>query len=153
MRRGWLIATIALAIVCALFAAESLQLALFDALGPGPGFFPFALGGTGVVLAAVLAWQVVTGRAEFESDRLEFDRGGLARTALVVLVLAFAAALLDWVGFAPTMCATLAVLLVLLGIRRPLVVAAFAIAGSFGVHHVFTTWLRVPLPAGTLFGA
>ena len=52
MKRGWQVAVDALLAVFAFFAYESLQLSLRDALGPGPGFFPFWLGVAGAVLAA-----------------------------------------------------------------------------------------------------
>ena len=43
----------------------------------------------------------------------------------------------------------IAVLLVLLGARSLLAILLTAIAGSFGVFHVFYYWLKVPLPVGT----
>jgi hypothetical protein len=37
-----------------------------------------------------------------------------------------------------------------LGERRWITIGLFALAGSFGVHYVFTRWLDVLLPAGLL---
>jgi hypothetical protein len=36
------------------------------------------------------------------------------------------------------------------GERRWVVIVLFAVAGSFGVYYVFTTWLDVLLPSGVL---
>jgi hypothetical protein len=43
-----------------------------------------------------------------------------------------------------------AALVVALGERKWWVIALFAVAGSFGVYYIFTTWLDVQLPAGSL---
>jgi putative tricarboxylic transport membrane protein len=40
-------------------------------------------------------------------------------------------------------------LLLALGARSALAIALCAVAGSFGVFHVFFYWLKVPLPIGT----
>ena len=39
-------------------------------------------------------------------------------------------------------------LLLILGARSALAIALTALAGSFGVFHVFYRWLKVPLPIG-----
>jgi hypothetical protein len=36
------------------------------------------------------------------------------------------------------------------GARSPLAIGLTALAGSFGVFHVFFYWLKVPLPIGML---
>ena len=41
-------------------------------------------------------------------------------------------------------------LLLALGVRRPITIAIFALASSFGLFHVFYYWLQVPLPIGLL---
>jgi hypothetical protein len=42
-------------------------------------------------------------------------------------------------------------MLLVLGARSPVAVLLTALAGSFGVFHVFYYWLKVPLPIG-VFG-
>ena len=46
--------------------------------------------------------------------------------------------------------AFIAGLLFILGARSPIAIALTALAGSFGVFHVFYHWLKVPLPIGEL---
>jgi hypothetical protein len=41
-------------------------------------------------------------------------------------------------------------LLFALGARSPFAILLTALAGSFGVFHVFFYWLKVPLPIGAL---
>ena len=143
MKRGWQAAVAVLLLVFAFFAFESLRLSLRDALGPGPGFFPFWLSVVGGLLAVVLLVQVARGRADFESDALKFE---LRPVALVLGGLVVATALLEALGFRIAMLALLVYLLVALGVRNWIVIGVFALAGSFGVFHVFTGLLKVQLP-------
>jgi putative tricarboxylic transport membrane protein len=143
MKRGWQAAVAVLLLVFAFFAFESLRLSLRDALGPGPGFFPFWLSIVGGLLAVVLQVQVARGRAEFETDTLKFE---LRPVALVLGGLIAATALLEALGFRIAMLALLVYLLLALGVRNWVAIALFALAGSFGVFHVFTGLLKVQLP-------
>lgn len=77
MKRGWQVATVALLVLFALFAYESLQLSLHDALGPGPGFFPFWLSVLGGILGALLV-QLKLGRAALAGE-LSFERIAVPR--------------------------------------------------------------------------
>lgn len=143
MKHGWQAAVAVLLLVFAFFAFESLRLSLRDALGPGPGFFPFWLSVVGGLLAVVLLVQVGRGRAEFETDTLKFE---LRPVALVLGGLIVATALLEALGFRIAMLLLLIYLLLALGVRNWIAIALFALAGSFGVFHVFTGLLKVQLP-------
>jgi putative tricarboxylic transport membrane protein len=143
MKRGWQVAVAVLLLVFAFFAFESLQLSLRDALGPGPGFFPFWLSVAGGLLAVILLVQVARGRADFETDTLKFE---LRPVALVLGGLVVATALLEVLGFRIAMLLFLVYLLVALSVRNWIAIALFALAGSFGVFHVFTGLLKVQLP-------
>jgi len=144
--RGWRAAAVALFALFAFFVFESLQLSLSDALGPGPGFFPFWLGVLGAVLALVLLAQLRLGGVAPGAGELSFDRAGTRDVALVIAGLAAASAALELAGFRLAMLLLLIYLLVVLGVRRWLAIALFAAAGSFGVYHVFFDLLKVPLP-------
>lgn len=150
MKRGWQTASVAMLVLFAYFAYESLQLSLRDALGPGPGFFPFWLSVMGAVLSLMLLGQLKLGRADLGSEKLTFDRAGVRSVVLVVVGLIAATALLDLAGFRISMLLFNAYILVALGVRNWIVVAVFAGAGSFGVYHVFYDLLKVPLPEGIL---
>jgi putative tricarboxylic transport membrane protein len=148
MRRGWQMACLAFLALFALGVVESLQLSLRDALGPGPGFFPFGLSAIGAVMAALLLVQV--SRAPAEATLVIPEPAAGRRVLGVYLVLVATAVLLGPLGFRLTSLGFCVVLLVVLGVRRWWVVALFAVAGSFGVFHVFYDWLKVPLPIGVL---
>ena len=76
------------------------------------------------------------------------DRAGAWRAAALLGGLVLSALLLEPAGFRVTAFVVTAALLVALGVRRPVVIAAFAVVASFGLFHVFYHWLKVPLPVG-----
>jgi len=141
--RGWQAALAVLLAVFAFFAFESLRLSLRDALGPGPGFFPFWLSVAGGFLGVVLFVQVFRGRIGFETPTLKFE---LRPVALVLAGLVVATALLEAIGFRLAMLLLLPYLLFVLGVRNWLAMGLFSLAGSFGVYHLFSGLLKVPLP-------
>jgi putative tricarboxylic transport membrane protein len=143
VKRGWQAAVAVLLALFAFFAVESLRLSLRDALGPGPGFFPFWLSVAGGVLGLLLLVQLHWGRVDIESETLKFELRGVF---LVLAGLIVATALLELLGFRVVMLALLVYLLIALGVRNWLAIALFAAAGSFGVYHVFSGLLKVPLP-------
>jgi putative tricarboxylic transport membrane protein len=144
--RGWQAAALALLALFLFFIVESLRLSLTDALGPGPGFFPFWLGLLGAALTVVLVVQLRLRASEAGADDITFDRAGTRNVLLVLAGLTAASAALELAGFRLAVFALLAYLLLVLGVRRWLAIALFAAAGSFGVYHVFYDFLKVPLP-------
>lgn len=141
--RAWQAALAVLLLVLAFFAFESLRLALRDALGPGPGFFPFWLSVIGALLVFFLFLQILRGRLEFETPTLKLE---LRPVALVFGGLVVATALLEAIGFRLAMAALLPYLLFVLGVRNWFALIVFSIAGSFGVYYLFSGLLKVPLP-------
>ena len=124
---------------------------LRDALGPGAGFFPFWLGTLGAALSVALLVRSWRGRPIGEGAQALLPGGDGARRAGALLAgLVAAALLLQPLGFRLAMLVFSAGLLLALGVRRPLAIAIFALAGSFGLFHVFYYWLQVPLPIGVL---
>jgi putative tricarboxylic transport membrane protein len=141
-----------LACLCAVFVAASgiaYGYSLQDALGPGSGFFPFWLGLIGAALSLFLLVQSWRGRAIGDgAEGVWPDRAGALRSVVLLGGLALAALLLVPAGFRVTAFVVTGGLLVALGVRRPLVIAAFALVASAGLFHVFYHWLKVPLPVG-----
>src|SRR5262245_47810278 len=98
-RRGWQAAALALLALFGFFIFESLRLSLTDALGPGPGFFPFWLGVLGLILALVLLARLRLGHGDPGAAELAFDRAGTRNVVLVLAGLTAAAAVLELAGF------------------------------------------------------
>ena len=150
MQRAWRIAGAAFAAVCAFWAYESWQLSLQDALGPGPGFFPFCLSLAGVLLSVMLILQGRPAAASgSEEEQPLLPPGDALRKVILVLVALIAVtALLDVIGYRIAVAIFSAFLLYTLGARSWWVIVAFALAAGFGVHALFSDLLKVPLPVG-----
>ena len=151
MRRGWQVACVCLLGIFVSALITSLGYSLTDALGPGPGFFPFWLSMIGMALTSGLLVQLVGGRI-FADPAVEIlpSRQVALQGGSVLIALTGAAAVLEPLGFRLTMLLFIAGLLLALGARSLLAIALTAVAGSFGVFHVFYYWLKVPLPIGAL---
>lgn len=150
MRRGWQITGVIMLLICIFTAWEAHDLALFDRLGPGPGFFPFWLALIGIVLCAVIVVQVsMTPAASAEGDVGIFPRGEAAwRAAAILITTGICAAFLDWLGFRIATTLFSGALLIALGEKRWWVVLIFGVVAGFGLFHLFNNWLDVLLPIG-----
>jgi putative tricarboxylic transport membrane protein len=146
---GWQIACLCLLGVFLPALVTSLGYSLTDALGPGPGFFPFWLSLIGAVLSAVMLAQVTLASTDDAiAISLAPDRRAALRAVGVLIALTAAAALFEPLGYRLTMLPFIVGLLLILGARSPIAISLTALAGSFGVFHVFYHWLKVPLPIG-----
>lgn len=140
---------VCLSAVFAAAAGIAYTYSLKDDLGPGAGFFPFWLAVIGGVLALFLLAQSWRGRNIGDDGEAQWpDRPGAFRAAALLAGLILSALLLEPAGFRITAFFVTGALLVALGVRRPVVIAAFALVASFGLFHVFYHWLKVPLPVG-----
>jgi putative tricarboxylic transport membrane protein len=149
VRRGRLVACVCLLGIFAAALLTSLDYSLVDALGPGPGFFPFWLSLLGAVLTVGIL--VETARSpDIATVSILPSRQTAWQVGGVLIALAATAALLEPLGFRLTMLLFIAGLLFALGARSPFAILLTALAGSFGVFHAFYYWLKVPLPIGTL---
>jgi putative tricarboxylic transport membrane protein len=149
VRRGRLIASVCLLGIFLAALVTSLDYSLTDALGPGPGFFPFWLSVIGAVLTVAILIQDARSR-DLDPSSLLPNRQAILQGGGVLVALTLAAALLEPLGFRLTMLLFIASLLLALGARSPTAIVLTAAAGSFGVFHVFYYWLKVPLPIGAL---
>jgi putative tricarboxylic transport membrane protein len=151
LKVGWQVACLCLLGIFVPALVTSLGYSLTDALGPGPGFFPFWLSLIGALLSAAILVQVTRARPDTnasEPGSLVPDRQMALQALGVLVALSVAAALLEPLGYRLTMLLFIAGLLLVLGARSPTAIALTALAGSFGVFHVFYHWLKVPLPIG-----
>jgi hypothetical protein len=148
MRRVQQIAAIAFLVVAAFLGFHASRLRYYTPLGPGPGFFPVWL----CVILAGLALYVLVRASTAPGTPLPGDfapsRAAAVRIAAVIACLAATAMLMPVAGFRLSMLTFYLVLLTLLG-RRPVAeTLLLALAGSFGVYHVFVAFLNQPLPVG-----
>ena len=119
---------------------SSIGLGLWTSLGPGPGMFPFAMGGLLVAMSAL--WLVQELREPSETASV-VDRG---LVLAVVISLAVLAAVMDLIGFQLSMFIFLVYHLKIRGGRRWVSSLIIAVAGSFGAFYAFNYGLNVTLP-------
>jgi putative tricarboxylic transport membrane protein len=148
MKRPYQITSVVLMLVAAFLARESLRLRYYTPLGPGPGFFPLWLSLLLALLAAAMFWQATFGKPEAMPADFYTDRRGYLRMGAVVAALVGVIMLIGPLGFRLVMLAFYLFVLTALGRQHPLLTAIIALAGSFGVYHVFVKWLATPLPIG-----
>jgi putative tricarboxylic transport membrane protein len=129
---------------------EALHLQYYSSLGPGPGFFPFWIALLLGLLGGVMLYQASVRPSLPSAGRVLPDRAGGQRITALVIALCAPILVLELLGFRLTMLAFMVAVLKILGCRGVVVPALIAVAGSFGVYHVFVQWLGVPLPLGRL---
>jgi putative tricarboxylic transport membrane protein len=132
---------------------QSIELRYYTSLGPGPGFFPFWLSSGLAVLSAVMFYQATWGGARKDPMPVDFfaSRVGYFRIAAITVATAAVVVTMEPLGFRISMLGYLLFLLFALGRVNLIATVVVALAGSFGVYHVFVQWLAVPLPVG-MFG-
>jgi hypothetical protein len=114
--------------------------------GPGTRFLPILLAVIVIVLGAVLAFRPTASEGAGEP----LAPGGARRAmwtlaAILAYVLAFGR-----LGFLLATAPFLAILLLVYGERRWLVVLAVALGATGAAYALFAVWLGVPLPPGLL---
>jgi putative tricarboxylic transport membrane protein len=138
---------VVLAGAATLFVASA-QMPYATSLGPGPGFLPYWLS---AILFGLGCAMLVQAPRDLPADFRPAE-GGVMRMLAILGAVALAALGLNVVGFAPVMLAANLLVLLALGFRRPLALAAVALANSFGIYYAFLWGLGVQLPAGLLPG-
>ncbi len=135
----------------AYIARESFYLKYYTEIGPGPGFFPLWLSVIFALLSAIMLCSATLGKPEPVPANFWPTRVGWVRMGAIFLDIVTTIALLEPMGYRIVTFLFYTFLLSTLGRQNPIVTALVALAGSFGVYHVFVQWLGVPLPVG-MFG-
>jgi putative tricarboxylic transport membrane protein len=152
MKRAWQTCCIAFLSISAITILFSFAYPYKDRLGPGPAFFPVWLSLITGALSLALFIQTTWGKSEADVSATLFpNRQGAWRILLVMIALLGCLALLEPLGFRIALFLFLLFLPMGLGAGNWWGTLIFAMAGSFGIFHVFYYWLKVPLPMG-IFG-
>jgi putative tricarboxylic transport membrane protein len=152
MKRAWQIMCMAFVALSVFTLVLSFGYPYKDRLGPGPAFFPVWMSIITGVLSLALFFQTTWGKSVADAAAtLLPERQGVLRILAVLVALVGSLALLDPLGFRISLFLFLLFLPLGLGERNWWVILIFAIAGSFGIFHLFYYGLKVPLPMG-VFG-
>ena len=134
-----------LALAIAVFAYTSTFPPPIQDLDPGMSVFPRIAAVIIGVFALVPLLRPEGGEA--------LPRGGSALRVIATVVLLFGYALvLDLMGFVLTTVLFLVALLLLVGVRRPVLLVVVPLGVSLGLFFVFRFFLEVPLPVSGLGG-
>jgi len=120
-------------------------LAFWSEVGPGPGFFPLALGAGLILMGAMVGaggWMGRKGAAGFD--------GHVRKPLVVAGVMAGYLAVLDFLGFAVATVLFLFILIRWVESRNAWLALALAVFVTLGLHLVFDTLLKTALPLGIL---
>ena len=151
MKKAWQISSIFFLVLSILILIHSFEYSYNDKLGPGPGFFCVWMSIITSVLSIALFLQSSLSKDLFsDAEDLIPERAGILRIVLILVALIFLTVFLTILGFRISMLLFLALLPTALGARNWLMISLFALAGSFGIFHVFYYWLKLPLPVGVL---
>jgi len=152
MKRAWQITCIAFVALSIFTIVLSFEYPYKDKLGPGPAFFPIWLSIITGALALALFIQTTWGGGVADAAaKLLPERQGAWRIIIILFALLACLALLEPLGFRITLFLFLLFLPLALGVGNWWGTLIFAVAGSFGIFHIFYYWLKVPLPMG-MFG-
>lgn len=149
MKRTYQITGAVFLVFSAFVAYESwVGLRFYTSLGPGPGFFPFWLSIIQGGLGATMIYHATFTRSDPMAPDFFASRKGYLKDVAIILALVASIFFMDKLGFRLTMLAFYLFLLFALGRVNLIATVLVALAGSFGVYHVFVQWLKVPLPIG-----
>jgi putative tricarboxylic transport membrane protein len=151
MKKNWQIASLVFLALSIFVFIHSFAYPYKDRLGPGPGFFPFWLSIITGLLSLGLFFQNTFAKSEKEEGKSFLPhREGALRIFFILVSLVFVLVFLNTLGFRLSLLAFLFFLPLGLGVRNWIAIPIVAVAGSFGVFHVFYYWLKLPLPIGIL---
>jgi len=136
----------------ALTGVLSLKMPIGSFRDAGPGLFPLCLG----LLLMLLAGGFTLGaflrnRRAQKAKAASLEFGGSAKPVIgFMAVIGFAAAFLEYLGYAPTAFLVVLALLQILGSKKWRWNLLIALASSAVSHFVFVRWLQIPFPQGWL---
>ena len=130
----------------------------------GPGGFPIAVGFGMLILACIYAWQQFRGGAKEKETEEEIERraaiigaeekiekkADLKTMGFILVVMMFYAFFFEILGYAIATFVMFMAGVLYLDRRHIVRDAVIALISSFVLYYIFTTFLRVQLPAGPL---
>jgi putative tricarboxylic transport membrane protein len=129
-------------------AAIAYRLGLGTLHHPGSGFFPFWLS---LVLAFVAFIYLLSQRGPDSEHVSLWSKEFLLRPALAAGVMFLYALAIGWIGFFPSTFLLFLAWLILVERERWLTIGLVSILGTASLYILFSLFLKVPLPKGSLF--
>ncbi len=118
--------------------------------GPGAGFFPRWYGGIMLVVSLFLVAGAVL-KADPKATQKPFQWRELSRAMACWIALAICVAILKYVGFMMAFGLLTWFIIAIMFRRSQREALAYAVGGAVGFYALFSWWLELQLPVGTLF--
>jgi len=116
----------------------------------GPAFFPSMLSILLIAFSILLGVSGALSKEEGGFEKIDFRGFGIWRAVISLGISGAYALVLKSLGFIPASILFIAGLMVLLGSRKPLVIALVSLGSTAGVYLVFSTLLAISLPVGIM---
>lgn len=118
----------------------------------GPGFFPSLLSGGLFFFSALLLINALRGRSKGEPPPRKLSDKGTQRGLIMLAAAIVFSAVMEPLGFIPTSFVFLTLMMLVMGMRKPLVILAAPALITAAVWGLFEKLLHLSLPAGILAG-
>lgn len=116
----------------------------------GPSFFPTILAGLLIIFSLASIVFALKGKSKGTVEPLKLSDKGVQRGLLLLLATVVFCAVLEPLGFIPTAIVFLALMMLLMGNRKPLQVLCAPPLVTFSIWLIFEKILNLSMPAGLL---
>jgi len=116
----------------------------------GPSYFPDVLAIGLIFFSLILIVYALLGRAKGQAEAISFKDKGIQRALISLLAIVAYAVLLGPLGYPIVTVFLVAGIMILLGKRGPLQIAAVSLATTFVVWLLFAKLLMLSMPMGIL---
>jgi hypothetical protein len=139
---------IIMAALSALVIFETRHLTYWSDYSPGPAFAPWWIAVCGLVLSALLAFQILRSEGEGPWEGSGTTAVGFGRAAATFSTLVGFVLLTPFLGlvFSALLVASVIMLVILRRAVLPSLISTFAAGGV--IYGIFVWWLQIPLPKG-----
>ncbi len=118
----------------------------FTENGPGPGFWPFALGAALAAAALVLLLYTFVKRERLSSERVRLAEAGNKRVYIMMGMVALFCVLINVLGFYPAATLLIVGIMLLMDYKRKMVITLTAALTLLFIYLVFGLLLHTQMP-------
>lgn len=118
----------------------------------GPGFFPSFLSGGLFIFSALLFISAFRGKSKGGNTPLNLSEKGPQRGLVMLAAAVVFTAVMEPLGFIPTAIVFLTLMMLVMGIRKPVIIVCAPTLITVAVWALFEKLLHLSLPAGILSG-
>ena len=116
----------------------------------GPSFFPTVLAGLLIIFSVASIIFALRGKSKGSVEPLRLSDKGVQRGLITLAATIIFCAVLEPLGFIPSAILFLALMMLLMGNRKPLQLIIAPVLVTFSIWLIFEKLLNLSLPAGVL---